>query len=223
MKICHIAGAGDFFPGNIHTVSEGDLIIAADGGYTELLKAGIKAHYLVGDFDSLEKMPPEADISGQGPQIFRLPKEKDETDMKSAILLGYDKGFRLFHIHGGTGGRPDHTFANIQILVWLSKNAAGGLLFFENYVMTAITSSGVEIKGSAGDYISLFAYGQMAEGITTQGLKYGLKNAPLHGDDPMGTSNELAAPAARVDLRAGTLIITCPVKAGINFPFLLLR
>ena len=66
---------------------------------------------LIGDFDSVRlKLPTDAVIT-------RLPAEKDDPDLLSALKVGWAKGSREFHIFGGLGGRVDHTISNIQLMV----------------------------------------------------------------------------------------------------------
>ena len=67
--ICYIVGAAeadsiDFSP------SENDLVIAADGGYAHLAKAGIKADIVVGDFLILWAKEPDH------PCVVKLKVEK---------------------------------------------------------------------------------------------------------------------------------------------------
>ena len=53
---CYIIGAGEDF-GLDFSPSDGDLIIAADGGLERLRAAGIKPDLIIGDFDSLGRIP----------------------------------------------------------------------------------------------------------------------------------------------------------------------
>ncbi|MCL2837041.1 MAG: thiamine diphosphokinase [Defluviitaleaceae bacterium] len=210
MPICHIIGAGDFFAENLYPRVDGDLIIAADGGLKRLSEIGISPDFAIGDFDSCPTPEPDSRF-----QIIRLEPEKDDTDMLCSIRFGCGKGFRVFHIHGGTGGRPDHTFANIQCLAYLAKKSASGFLFFQNFVMTAISDCEMQIEGNPGDYISVFAYGGKASGVTLSGLKYPLSDAVLSDDYPLGVSNEFTAQPARISVACGMLLISCPVNAKI--------
>ena len=56
MKICHIVGAGEMGGVSIKAKA-GDCLIAADAGYAEVKRQGLKADLVVGDFDSLGKEP----------------------------------------------------------------------------------------------------------------------------------------------------------------------
>ena len=109
MGKCVIVGSGDFYGLDIE-LNEDDFIIAADGGYNELMKIGVKPDMLIGDFDSMGDGRPQLD------NVISLPTKKDVTDMDAATMTGWGRGFREFHIFGGTGGqRFAHTIANIQL------------------------------------------------------------------------------------------------------------
>ncbi len=43
--------------------------------------------------------------------------EKDETDMELALNWAIDQKPEMIRIFGATGGRLDHMFANIQLLI----------------------------------------------------------------------------------------------------------
>jgi thiamine pyrophosphokinase len=92
----------------------GDLIIAADGGYNHLKKFNVTPDIVIGDFDSLGYIPD--DIS-----VIKLPAEKDVTDMYAATEIGLDRGFEEFQIYGACGGRLDHTIGNASLLMEYSR------------------------------------------------------------------------------------------------------
>ena len=54
--ICYIFGAGEHYGPPPVPVS-GDLVIAADGGFTYLEQPGLATDLVVGDFDSLTTKP----------------------------------------------------------------------------------------------------------------------------------------------------------------------
>ncbi|MCH5156137.1 MAG: hypothetical protein J1F69_05965, partial [Clostridiales bacterium] len=57
-KLCVIFGAGEVFSPRKH-FNKDDLIIAADGGYAQVISAGLEPNVVIGDFDSSE-MPTAA-------------------------------------------------------------------------------------------------------------------------------------------------------------------
>ncbi|MDR1638506.1 MAG: thiamine diphosphokinase [Clostridiales bacterium] len=200
MRCCYAFGAGELFfcpP----LPSEGDLVIAADGGYRHLADLGIKPDLVIGDFDS-------SICPGQGDwELVVLPAEKDQTDMAAAVQIGYDRGYRLFRLFGGTGGRVDHTAANVQLLAWLARRNARGFLHFQNQVAFALKDGEICFDASQKGYISVFAYSGDAVGVTLEGLKYPLDNYTLHDDVSLGVSNEFTGKPSRISVRKGLVMI----------------
>jgi len=203
---CFIAGAGEY--SGLVTPGQDDYIIAADGGYAKLAALGIAPDLVVGDFDSLGAPPDH-------PNVVRSPAEKDDTDMMLAAKQGLGRGYRTFIIDGGLDGRLDHTVANFQVLAYLSRNGARGVLVGSDICVTAVTNGSVRFSpgraakgGASGGYISVFCFGDRADGVTLTGLKYPLDGESLVYDHPLGVSNEFTGGPATVAVSEGTLIIT---------------
>ncbi|MCL2084458.1 MAG: thiamine diphosphokinase [Oscillospiraceae bacterium] len=199
---CVIMGGGPVYSG----VSRTGLLIACDGGYESLKAMGRMPDLLVGDFDSLPGPPSE-----MAPEnILRLNTEKDDTDMMAAIKEGLRRGCAEFHIYGGTGGRLDHTVANLQCLAYLSKRGARGFLYGEDTVTTAITNGRADFGASREGLISVFAHSGQAKGVWERGLKYRLDGVVLSDDIPIGVSNEFIGQESSVEVEDGTLLIIYP-------------
>ena len=195
---CFIAGAGEF-SGRV-LPERGDYIIAADGGYAELISRGITPDLVVGDFDSLGGVPDH-------PNIVCHPSEKDDTDMMLAVRQGFTHGCGTFIIDGGLGGRLDHTLANIQILTYISQNGGLGYLVGRDTCVTTVTDGSVSFTPGLSGVISVFCAGDKSEGVTLEHLTYPLRDAALSCAYPVGVSNEFCGAPAVVRVRAGTLVI----------------
>lgn len=200
MKKCIIIGAGSGAPPEKSALSPNDFVIAADGGYSICKKLGITPSLAVGDWDSLGEAPTDCPTAV-------LPVEKDDTDTLAAIRIGLDKGCTEFHIYFGTGGRFDHTIANMQCLVFLSKQNRKGFLYGENTVITAITNTSAEFPKTAAGDISIFAADGTAKGVTESGLKYTLNDAIVTSDFPIGVSNSFTGQPSKITVTNGTLYI----------------
>ena len=196
---CYIVGAGTFYDRGFAPGAE-DFVIAADGGYRTLLERGTPMDLVVGDFDSMGVRPDH-------PKVVDLPVEKDDTDTMAAIRLGWDRGYRTFRLYGGTGGRVDHTLANLQSLVWLSTRGGRGFLVGENWTAAAITDGSMDFPADRRGTLSVFCQGDRAEGVTLEGLKYPLKDAVLTCDFPLGVSNSFTGVESRVSVEKGTLLL----------------
>lgn len=198
MGICYIVGAGDFSESEIK-LGGGDLLIAADGGYENLRKIGAKPHIVIGDFDSLD-IRPEGDT-------ITLPREKDITDTAAALDEGMARGYKKFRIFGGTGGREEHTIANIQNVAKLSQMGCFCEILDKSRVITAVCNGEIEFDESHKGFISVFSHSDMSEGVSENGLKYKLDNVTLKNCEPLGVSNEFIGQKAKISVKRGTLII----------------
>ena len=206
--VCIIAGAGEYYG---HAISPGpdDYVIAADAGFLRLRERGVRVDEVIGDFDSTGYRPDH-------PNVVQLPVMKDDTDMLYALRVGIEKGYRTFHLYGGTGGRLDHTLANIQCLHWLARQGMRGFLYGKGCVLTALRGGALSFDAPAGRTVSVFALGERAEGVTISGLKYTTDDACLTCEFPIGVSNETIGQQARISVRKGTVLLYLPDEAEIQ-------
>lgn len=198
-RICWIVGAGEFAAA-LPPISDGDLVIAADAGYQTLIRLGARIDRVVGDFDSLGAVPVHPDVEVH-------PAEKDETDMMLAVRSALDDGYGEVRIYGGLGGRLDHSFANLQTLVYLARRGARGWLIGESLAITAVSDGELRFSESAKGTVSVFAADGTARGVTLKGLKYPLTDYTMTADVPIGVSNEFTGRPSRIAVREGALII----------------
>ena len=203
--LCFIVGTME--PGKIPSPEEGDLLLAADGGLTHLERRGLTPHLIVGDFDSLGRVP-------EGNNIIRHPVEKDDTDTMLAIKTGLERGYRDFLLYGCLGGRLDHAYANLQALTFLARRGASGWLLGEGLAVTAIRNGRLDFAPEHEGVISVFCPDGEARGVTLTGLHYPLRNAVLTSAFPLGVSNRFTGEAASVSVEDGTLLIMWDIKEG---------
>ena len=199
MSICYIVGAGECKKLDF-TKKDGDIVIAADGGYKYLQQAGIKPDIVIGDFDSLGKAP-------EGEKIIRLKPEKDVTDTYAAVSEGIKCGYSRFNIYGASGGRIEHTLANIQLIASLAEKNMQASIFDGSTVITAVTAKTLRFDSAYNGYISIFAHSDKCTGVCLRGLKYPLENAELNNLFPLGVSNEFLGVESEIVIGNGTAII----------------
>lgn len=206
MNCCYIIGAGDFEGAELLHPQKGDKVIAADGGLDHLRKIGMEPDIVLGDFDSLSSERIACLQSGKW-QLVNFPPEKDYTDMMLAAETGYEQGFREFKIFGGTGGRMDHTLANIQVLANLTRRGCRVWLIGHDFRITAVHNGHIQFPESCRGYFSVYAFSDVALGVNEKGFKYGLDNFTLKNDDPRGISNEFCGLPGEISVAEGTLLI----------------
>lgn len=198
-KVFIIVGAGDIGETKL-VIPNGAFVIAADAGLKYLYEAGIAPNLIVGDFDSLGTVP-------SGENIIAHSPEKDDTDMLLAIREALARKAETIVIYGGMGGRPDHEYANIQTLAFISNNGARGYLVGRGSICTVIKNGSLTFDDKTKGLISVFCVGDKAVGVDLVGLKYPLNNHTLTCDYPLGVSNEFTGMPSSISVREGQLLI----------------
>lgn len=200
-KICYIIGASEegMRDASISPDKE-DLIIAADGGYNTLKRMGINPDIVLGDFDSIDKIPDNS-------ETIKYPVDKNDTDTFLAYKEGYARGYRNFLIFGAMGGRFDHTIANIQTIANIAKYGGRGFLIGDGCILTAISDSKITFPADCRGNVGVFAVGETAQGVTIEGLKYTVSDIELSPYVPLGVSNEFTDKEAMVCVKNGTLLL----------------
>lgn len=196
---CWIFGAGEC--GEVYgRPGAEDFVIAADGGLLVCRQLGIEPGLAAGDFDSLGSEPRDL-------PVVRVPVAKDETDMLLCVRLAIERGFRKLYLYGGTGGRLDHTIANLQTLFYAERRGAAAYLFDDGFVYTALTDGELTVRGPEGGIFSVFCHGAPAEGVSERGSLYSLDNARLDASFPLGVSNHFLDGPAVISVRRGSLLV----------------
>jgi thiamine pyrophosphokinase len=190
------------------------LVVAADGGALVAERLGLAIDLLVGDMDSLDPARVEA-YRREGVAVETAPAAKDESDTELALLAALARGADGVVIVGGFGGpRLDHALANIGLLALPGLDGCRVELLDERTRLRALRAplpGGApvtsELPGPVGGLVSLLVPGGTAEGVTTRGLRYPLRDEPLSAGPARGLSNVRDAPDASVTVRRGLLLI----------------
>jgi len=205
---CIVVGAGDLTVGEISAAEE-DFVIAVDGGLSYCGILGVEPDIIMGDFDSVSVSEAEAveNLERQIPErVIRFPREKDDTDMLAALKEGISRGYRDFRIYAATGGRLDHTFANIQCLLYLKRHDAVGYLVDSNGMTLVIVNEAVRFQRNVEGTLSLFSLERETRGVTIRNMKYTLEDAVVTNDFPIGISNEFVGEEAEIIVEDGALV-----------------
>ena len=199
IRTCHIVGAGEFNK-EAFKPEPGDYIIAADGGYNYVISRGFYPDAVIGDFDSLKRVP-------EHKNIIRHPVRKDDTDTLLSVKIALDAGYERIILHGGTGGRVDHTIANFQTLSFIAARDAECFLIGREYIACAVKDGSLLFNGGYTGTVSVFCMGETAHGVYLKGFKYPLENVDLHPCIPIGVSNEFLKKPAQVRVDKGILTV----------------
>ncbi len=209
MRQCIVMGAGILSRSRIPIQKE-DYVIAVDGGMEHCRRLGVEPDLYIGDFDSLS-VALQAELKQievrEPKRVIRLQPEKDDTDMLAACKAALERGFTDFVIYAATGGRLDHTLANIQCLLYLKRHGADGTIVDAENRITVIENETVILPSGITGMVSLFAMGDTAKGVTLEGLKYPLQEYTVTNDFPIGISNEFTGEEVNITVRDGALAV----------------
>lgn len=177
-------------------------IIALDGGYAHLQKRNIIPDAVVGDFDSLGYVP---DFEG----ATVLPRVKDDTDSFWAAKHALWQGYRRFYLVGCAGGeRPEHTAANISLMLYLSRHGASEVLMEGERQMYRVISAPCRLsfEGERGNF-SVFSLSDYVYGLTLRGFEYETDRITLCSDIPLGVSNVFLKKTSTLEAERGDLLL----------------
>ena len=199
-----IAGAPEADAAFIQSVVRADdYIVCADRGAAAALAAGLKPDLIVGDFDSFAGSLPD------NCEIIRLCPEKDDTDTQHAIDTALSRGFRDFVLLAATGGRLDHTYANLCMLAYLARRGAEGVILAKNKEVRLLTDGTYDYSGRCGQTFSVFPFGCPDAVLSYTGAKYPLNRGKLIHSGAMGVSNIFVGDTAAITVHSGEALVFC--------------
>lgn len=198
MSICYIVCALDSQLDFVK--AHGDLVIGADRGYLNLRRHNITPDIVIGDFDSYS-----GDIECES--IEKLPRIKDFTDGEVSIRYAIENGYKKIIVYGAIGGDLDHTIANIAHCAKYTREGIDISFTDGKNTLFAVSCGSVCFSKEASGRISVFAYGEKADGVCEKGLFYTLDNASLDAFIPLGVSNEFIGVESEISVENGVLLI----------------
>jgi thiamine pyrophosphokinase len=166
---------------------KGSLLIGADRGSLEAVKAGLRLNLAYGDFDSVTAQEYQLILSGSD-KVIKLNPVKNITDTYGAYQEAKKAGADKIVILGGIqGARIEHLFAIISIL----KEDPEVSLEDDNSTLQVLGCRPKEyaFKRSAFRFFSFFALEPSQ--LTLEGFRYPLKDYELQPDDSLCISNEI--------------------------------
>ena len=172
-------------------------VVAADGGLLRAWTLGLEPAVLVGDLDSLQPADVAA-AADRGVAVVRASTDKDESDAELAALEAVRRGATRITVLGAFGGpRLDHALANVWLL------AHPGLAGVEVVLLDARWRASLDhrarcrrragaddrSRGRSARSCRSSRTAATSTGITTEGLRYPLRDEPLVVGPARGLSN----------------------------------
>ncbi|MGF9965559.1 thiamine diphosphokinase [Bacillus rhizoplanae] len=180
---------------------------AVDRGVYRLLQHGIIPQVAFGDYDSVTEEE-LVWMQKQKQDLHIVPKEKDQTDLEIAINWAVEQEPEQIRIFGATGGRLDHSLANIQMLLkGLRANINMSIVDYKNEIFIKESGAYTIEKNSSFPYISFVPVTEIVTGITLRGFKYPLTDKKIEWGSTLCISNELVAEKGTFSFTSGILMV----------------
>ena len=191
---------GDFpvHPLPLFLLEQAQTIICCDGAAQKVTAYGKEPNYIIGDMDSL------------APELLKrfqariIPSSCQETnDLTKAVRLCIQKGFPHIHILGATGGREDHTIANISLLADYALSLQVEMIT-DHGIFIPLLQPG-QIRTRPGMQLSIFSLDPELS-LHATGLKYPVQNVRFDSWWK-GSLNEATGTECVFDFTAGRLLV----------------
>jgi len=176
-------------------------IICADGGLHHVHKLKIVPNYIIGDFDSVDKNLLESYRSKS--KIIQMKRQND-TDIEKCLNVAIKQKFTEAVLLSVTGDRLDHSFCNLGIALKF-YNEINVRIISETSLLTVYEKQ-VTIATKKGEYLSLYAFDSKTK-ITSQGLKYPLRETQLPFGVRESTSNVAVKDEVKLSIKNGKIFV----------------
>ena len=178
-----------------------DTIICADGGLHHVHKLKMIPHYIIGDFDSVDKRLLESYRDKSN--IIQI-KRQDDTDIEKCLKYAVKQKFDEAVMLSVTGDRLDHSFCNLGIALKF-HDKINVRVISETSLLTVYEKQ-VSFAAKKGEYISLYAFDSKTK-ITSQGLKYPLRETQLPFGVRESTSNVAVKEEVKLNIKNGRIFV----------------
>jgi len=210
MIINILAGGPEVLLPNLDYFKEEEAVwVGVDRGVFYLLNRGILPKVAFGDFDSVTEKELSF-IESQVDEIKRYKPEKDETDMELALNWALEQKPTTIRIFGATGGRIDHLFANVHLLLKpLKTNHPANIFLIDRTNVMYLKGPGsykVQ-KNTDKKYFSFVPLTLEVTNLTLKGFKYPLENRHISLGSTLCISNELISDYGTFSFSEGILIV----------------
>ena len=155
----------------LKVLKKASTIISLDGGSDKLISMGYSPDYIVGDMDSLNY-----DQIKYKTQVI-LMKDQSKNDLEKAMDWLVCNKINKLELVGCSAARDDHHFANLFIMEKFSNFI--NMKMVTNWSVFYCLDGLKTFKSVPGQTVSIITkYNDVK--ITTEGLKYSLKNETLN-------------------------------------------
>ncbi|WP_117160873.1 thiamine diphosphokinase [Paraliobacillus sp. X-1268] len=199
-------GPASFIPNLTLYQNQVDYWIGADKGSYRLVEENMSLDLAIGDFDSITE-DEFSKVKEHAKKINVFSIEKDETDLDLAILEAMALKPNKLLIFGATGGRMDHTLANIQLLSRLKQDIQTSIIDSQNEI-SLFRPGNYEIEENHNlPMISFIPLTPAVAGLSLENFYYPLEDKLIEWGSTLCLSNKLIRKKGTFSFDTGILIM----------------
>lgn len=176
-------------------------IICADGGANSALRMNLIPNVILGDLDSIS--PQALKKFKNTSTIIQLIRQND-TDVEKCLKYAISKKIEEVLLMGATGNRLDHTICNLGIVLKFLNQIKITLVAEDSFLKPL--KGNIELKTHPGETISIYGFDKKTK-ITSEGLKYELKNDSLPFGEKESTSNVAKKNIVQLKISHGVVFV----------------
>jgi thiamine pyrophosphokinase len=185
----------------------GKFRVAVDGGYVFFKKTGLRPDLLIGDFDSLGRMPTNLPPSTE---VLTLPCDKDATDSEAALAYCLERKTHKVDIVQPSIGELDHLLGNLMLLTRVGKTRKTRSkpklrLINPSTEVRLIDSEGWTFSGAKGDTLSIVPLSKRVI-LSCRGTEYDVENLIVRRGETTGLRNRILTVRARIDIQGQAFV-----------------
>ena len=196
----------------VNKIEQVELVFAADSGLHIAQKLGLHVDAVIGDMDSVD-VNALAEAKSRGTKIIQHDRDKNFTDLHSALLFAAECGTKKIVVVTAGGGRLDHQLGVIAAMFDpLLRNTQVEAIWDNSEIFALQGPASCEFSAEVEDIVGLQAFSASAIGISTTGLRWQLHNEQLANHETRGVSNEATEKRISVSLVSGQLLVIHQMK-----------
>ena len=200
MKTPVILANGTFptHPVALAVLRDAEPLVCCDGAANKLIAFGMTPEVIIGDLDSIA---PEYRFRFS--RLLVEDGDQETNDLTKAVHWCQCSGIKALTILGATGGREDHTIANIALLARYNRDIHADLV--SDHGIFRVIRETTRFPSFPGQQISIFSL-TPETAITAAGLKFPLKELQLR-ELWQGSLNEASGDSFSICFKSGVLLV----------------
>ena len=188
-------------------LARGRFKVAVDGGYRFFEKTGLVANLLIGDFDSLKRLPRQLSPKTL---VLRFPTDKNKTDAELAVDYCLEQGVTMLDLVQPGFGDPDHFLANLFLLTRRSVRARGGKqqlrLVGPDFEAFFVSDSRISFSRARGCVVSVIPVSKSIR-LTCRGTAFNVSGVRIERGETRPTRNRITAGTCSFEISGQAFVV----------------